>query len=251
MISIAIPSSALINEIDEKIKTYKVGLIARAAAIFRVEKILIYRDPVLDESDFIADVLAYLETPQYLRKHLIPIKKSLRYAGVLPPLRIPPHRPKHLKIGETREGVVREVGPDGAWVDIGVDALALLKTRTKRGARVTVRVCSKNPLVVEEAKAQEYWGYKVRKVELKELRNNVVITSRRCKPASIKEIRELENPTLVFGSPEEGVFEIAKRLGVKIDAKCWNLIPDQGVETVRLEEAILASLAIINLVRVV
>ena len=73
MVSIAIPSSALINERDEKIKTYKVGQIARAAAVFRVSEIVIYRDPKLDESDFIADVLEYLETPQYLRKYLIPL----------------------------------------------------------------------------------------------------------------------------------------------------------------------------------
>ncbi len=252
-ISIAIPSSALINEKDEKIKTYKVGLIARAAAIFKVKEILIYRDPALDESDFIADILEYLETPQYLRKQLIPIKRSLRYAGVLPPLRIPSHKPKHLKIGEVREGVVKKVGPDGtAWVDIGVSALALLRGKASRGARVTVRVYSKKPLVVEEAKPQEYWGYRVSVVEFKELlkRKNLVITSRKCKTATVEEISALgDDITLVFGSPEEGVFEIAKRLGVEIDGKCWNFVPKQGVETVRLEEAIFATLAIINFVK--
>jgi hypothetical protein len=252
MLSIAIPSSTLINERDEKIKTYKLGLIARAAAIFRVGEILIYRDPALDESDFIADVLTYLETPQYLRKQLVPIKKSLRYVGILPPLRIPSHKPKHLKIGEVREGVVRKVGPDGtAWVDVGAKALAPLRCKTAKGARVTVRVCSTNPLVLEVAKPEEYWGYKVKKVELEEIlkRENVVITSRKCKPVRIEEIRNLGDISLVFGSPEEGVFEIAKRLGIDIKAKCWNTIPKQGVETVRLEEAIFASLAIINLVR--
>ena len=256
MLSIAIPSSALINETDPKIKTYKVGMIARACAIFRVNEILIYRDPKLDESDFIKDVLEYMETPQYLRKYLIPIKPSLRYAGVLPPLRIPSHKPKHLKVGEIREGVVRRVAPDGTcWVDIGVDALASLKPKRKlkRGARVTVRVCSKKPLVVEEAKPEEYWGYKVKKVELRDIlkRNNVVVTSRKCEVVCLDELRQtLKRPlTLIFGSPEEGVFEIAERLGVKIDTKCWNTVPNQGVETVRLEEAIFATLAIVNIVK--
>jgi len=257
VVSIAIPSSALINERDEKIKTYKLGQIARAAAVFRVSEIVIYRDPKLDESDFIADVLEYLETPQYLRKYLIPIKSSLRYVGVLPPLRIPSHKPKDLKIGEVREGLVRKVGPDGtAWVDVGVKALALLKKacNIKSGARVTVRVCSKKPLVVEESKPPEYWGYKVRKAELKDLlqREDVVVTSRRCSTPSVEEIMSLKSPTLVFGSPEEGVHEIAERLGVKIGhLKCWNLVPEQGVETVRLEEAVIASLAIINFLKVV
>ncbi|AEA46997.1 putative RNA uridine N3 methyltransferase [Archaeoglobus veneficus] len=260
MTSIAIPSSALINERDEKIKAYKVGQIARAAAIFRVDEIIIYRDPKLDESDFIADVLQYLETPQYLRKYLIPIKPSLKYAGVLPPLRIPSHRPKDLKIGEVRDGVVRRVGPDGtAWVDVGVKALALLKReksryKLKSGARVTVRVCSTKPLVVEEVEpreVEEYWGYKVRKAELDEVlrREEVVLTSKRCHKPGIGEIASLKSPTLVFGSPEEGVHEIAARLGVKLPSRCWNIVPNQGTETVRLEEAVIAALAIINFLK--
>jgi hypothetical protein len=257
MISIAIPSSALINEEDEKLKAYKVGQIARAAAIFRVDKIYIYRDPVLDESDYIKDVLEYLETPQYLRKALIPIKDSLKYAGLLPPLRIASHRPKHLKIGEVREGVVRKVGPDGtAWVDVGVKALALLRaTKVTKGARVTVRVCSTNPLVVEEAKPQEYWGYKVEKVELEDVLNeDAVITSRLGRVPGWEELKETagrQKITLIFGSPEEGVQSIARRLGIEMDEKMkiWNTIPMQGVATVRLEEALYATLAIINFVK--
>jgi len=251
MISIAIPSSALINEKDEKIKAYKVGQIARAAAVFKVREIIIYHDPKLDESEFIADILEYLEMPQYLRRHLIPIKPSLRYAGVLPPLRIRSHTPKDLKIGEVREGVIRKVGPEGtAWVDIGVKALALLKTNSKSGARVTVRVCSKKPLVVEESKPVGYWGYKVKKAELGDLlRQNVVVASRKGSMPGVKEITSLENPVLIFGSPQEGVHEIASRLGVEISARCWNLIPRQGVETVRLEEAVTAALAIINFMK--
>lgn len=105
MLSIAIPSSALINENDPKIKTFKIGMIARACAVFRVDEIIIYRDPRLDESRFIKDVLEYMETPQYLRKY-IPIKRTLRFAGVLPPLKIPSHKPKQVKVGEIREGFV-------------------------------------------------------------------------------------------------------------------------------------------------
>ncbi len=250
MLSIAIPSSSLINESDEKIKAYKVGLIARAAAVFRVDEIVIYRDPKCDETNYIKDILEYLETPQYLRKHLFPLKGSLRYAGILPPLAIPSHKTKHLKIGEIREGVVRHVAPDGTrWVDIGLKALVPLKnSKAKRGTRVTVRVCSKNPLLVEEGRPEEYWGYKVRIMELEDVisRENVVVTSRRCKVPRIDKIRR--DITLVFGNPEEGVFEIAKRLGVKMQAECWNTIPFQGTRSVRLEEAIFATLSLVNYV---
>ncbi|RLI83002.1 hypothetical protein DRP04_02540 [Archaeoglobales archaeon] len=247
MLSIAIPSSSLITETDEKIKAYKVGIIARAAAIFRVDEILIYKDPIKDETKYIKDILEYLETPQYLRKYVIPFKDSLRFVGVLPPLAIPSHKTKSLKIGEIREGAIKYVAPDGTrWVDIGAKTLAPLKSRFQRGARVTVRVCSKNPLRVEEAKPKEYWGYKVKSMELKEIirRPNAVLTSRKCEIVKPQKIRR--NVTLIFGNPVDGVFEIANRLGLKLNIECWNTIPDQGTRSVRLEESILATLALIN-----
>ncbi|MCS7122158.1 MAG: hypothetical protein NZ895_06130 [Archaeoglobaceae archaeon] len=247
MLSIAIPSSSLINEYDERAKTLKVGKIARAAAIFRVDEIIIYRDDRCDETEFIKEILDFLETPQYLRKYLFPLKDSLKYVGILPPLAIPSHKPKHLKVGEIREGVVRHVAPDGTrWVDIGFEALAPLKIDKPKGARVTVRVCSKNPLQVEEAKPDEYWGYKVITMELEDVfeRENVVTTSRKCDVPMPQRISR--NLTLVFGNPEEDVFEIAERMGLKINAECWNTIPLQGTRTVRLEEAIFSTLAIVN-----
>ena len=56
-IQLAIPSSLTIETADQKIKTYKVGQIARAAAIFRVNRIAIYRDAAHDDSRFIAAIL--------------------------------------------------------------------------------------------------------------------------------------------------------------------------------------------------
>jgi hypothetical protein len=57
---------------DMRIRTLKVGTIARAAAVFRVDRIVIYRDREFDDSRFISRVLQYAETPQYLRKRLFP-----------------------------------------------------------------------------------------------------------------------------------------------------------------------------------
>jgi hypothetical protein len=250
MVSIAIPSSSLLNETDEKLKAYKVWQIARSAAIFRVKTIYIYEDPAGDETEYIREILEYLETPQYLRRHLFPLKKSLRFAGALPPLAIPSHLPKHLKIGELRDGVVRRVGPDGAsWVDIGLDALALLKSEKRRGARVTVRVCSKKPLVVEEAEPESYWGYRVEEVKLKDLlRKEAVILSRSGRRISVAREKLCEGTVLIFGSPDEGVQKIAEKQGLKIptEVPVINTIPGQGTATVRLEEAIIATLAIRN-----
>ncbi len=67
-IQLAVPSSLTIETADQKIKTYKVGQVARAAAIFRVHRVTIYRDAAYDDSLFIASILQYMEAPQYLSK---------------------------------------------------------------------------------------------------------------------------------------------------------------------------------------
>ena len=90
-LSILIPSSLTSESKDPRIKTYKVGQIARLASIFRVDKIIIYKDPEYDDSKFIDLVLRYAETPQYLRKQLFPLRDELKYVGVIPPLRTPHH----------------------------------------------------------------------------------------------------------------------------------------------------------------
>ncbi len=74
-IQLAIPSSLTIETADQKIKTYKVGQIARAAAIFKVNRIAIFRDAAHDDSRFIAAILQYMEAPQYLSKAAFPALK--------------------------------------------------------------------------------------------------------------------------------------------------------------------------------
>lgn len=58
-----------------------------------------------DPSHFLAHLLSYLETPPYLRKHLLPMHPKLRGAGLLPSLDMP----RHLQSNEWcdyREGIV-------------------------------------------------------------------------------------------------------------------------------------------------
>ena len=55
---------------------------------------------------------------------------------------------------------------------------------------------------------------------------------------------------IIFGSPTHGIDEILAQDGIKtgdISGFRINTIPKQGVETIRTEEAIFASLSIINL----
>jgi predicted SPOUT superfamily RNA methylase MTH1 len=66
-VSIAIPASIISDTPHLREKTSKIGLIARAASIFRVDEIIVYPDNVKTnqqrDQEFIALLLRYLETP--------------------------------------------------------------------------------------------------------------------------------------------------------------------------------------------
>jgi predicted SPOUT superfamily RNA methylase MTH1 len=269
-IHLAIPASMVseLNHLREKTKA--LGLLGRAAAIYRVDEIIIYPD-IPDESLLLKHILGYMETPQYLRKHLIKHRNGLRYAGVLPPLRTQHHptkdRVNQLMEGEIREGVVLEHLEDSYMVDIGVEKpVEVFGKGPSIRSRVTVKVTRKNPLQgfqVKKSNLNLYWGYTLRRsnYRLGELGLSpefdlTIATSRKgdsFKKHS-KEIKEKwlkSKRTLVaFGSNKEGIYEIIKKEGKKAK-ECFqyilNAIPDQGTKTVRTEEAVHAVLAVLNM----
>jgi len=253
---------------DLRVRTLKVGQIARAAAVFRVNRIVIYKDVEFDDSRFISMVLRYMDTPQYLRKMLIPRREELRHVGILPPLRTPHHpinsKTSALKIGEYRVGaVVESVGSDGGvWVEIGVDRPIPLRTDKKfeAGQRLSVRIFSLDPLAAEPVGQKEiplYWGYETEVVgSLEDYLGStdafVLLTSRKGTPLTTQLLHKIgragpSDLAVVFGSPARGVDAfLSKKL---MDRCCMmNTIPQQGTQTVRVEEAVFATLALLNLV---
>jgi predicted SPOUT superfamily RNA methylase MTH1 len=272
---IAVPASVISDVPHLREKTAKVGLIGRAAAIFRVDEIVVYRDDPREkqkaELDLVATLLSYLETPQYLRKSLFGLEPRLRYAGILPPLRTPHHpssgRATDLRVGDYREGVVLAAVKEGLQVDVGVEQPALLRDKAYAvGERLTLQVVKTVGRVEVQAANRgdipEYWGYRVtieqgslgRVVENANA-NLTVGTSR--KGAAIGHIagelarkwKTASSILVVFGSPSRGLYEIATDEGVRLEEMLdfvVNTVPCQGTETVRTEEAVLASLAVLN-----
>ena len=56
-----------------------------------------------------------------------------------------------------------------------------------------------------------------------------------------------EEILIVFGTTDKGIHEMLdKKISNIQNFKAWNFFPHQGTETVRLEEAILGCLSIIN-----
>jgi predicted SPOUT superfamily RNA methylase MTH1 len=272
-LTIAIPASVISDTPHLREKTSKIGSIGRAAAIYRVNEIIVYPDnpKAKQHGDMalIATLLAYMETPQYLRKRLFKIEPQLQFAGILPPLRTPHHplnrKAADLKPGEFREGVVVSRVSEGALVDIGVEKLALLRDpQVPVGERLTVKIVKGAERVeVEKADRAEvpvYWGYQVSadknsfsEVVQKGRYDLTVGTSKfgsrfQDVADSLAERWAKANSVLLaFGAPARGLFEIARDEDTNLNALVdfvVNTIPCQGTETVRTEEALLASLAV-------
>jgi predicted SPOUT superfamily RNA methylase MTH1 len=275
-VSTAIPASVVSDTPHLREKTSKVGAIGRAAAIFKIDEIMVYPDnPKADqtqEMDLIALLLSYMDTPQYLRKRLFKLEPELRYAGILPPLRTA-HHPldrtmKQLRAGEFREAVTLSKDQEGTLVDIGVEQPAIvLGKQLPAGERVTVKIRRiARQVEAELANRNEipvFWGYTVTKEEqplgkiLKRRDFDLTIaTSRYGTPFSdiaeevSKRWRRAKAVLVAFGAPNQGLHEIVQHEGLELrDIVDFmvNTIPSQGTETVRTEEALMASLAVLNM----
>jgi predicted SPOUT superfamily RNA methylase MTH1 len=134
-VSVALPGSIILNAQSPELQARLVGQLARSCAIFNIDEIVVFNDgdqsqptfnpgrlnhtPLeasgddqgdngpFDPNAFLARILQYVETPQYLRKSLFPMHRDLRMAGILAPLDCP----HHLRFEEQspyREGVCVE-----------------------------------------------------------------------------------------------------------------------------------------------
>jgi len=131
---------------------------------------------------------------------------------------------------------------------------------------VTIRLTSISPLegeLVDPNRLPIYWGFRVTRADFplgkllaKEKRDLVISTSREGKV--IRDVmndlsarwKSSHNPIVLFGSPTEGIPETLSRERLTVDAVAefnLNTVPQQGVETVRTEEALFATLSELNL----
>ncbi|CAI5469873.1 unnamed protein product [Closterium sp. Yama58-4] len=254
-ISIAVPGSIIDNTQSLERATAVAGQIARAAVIFKVHEVVVYDDWDAEgdssaprgwrgerfsgsAGSFLARVLQYLDTPQYLRRALIPLTPDLRLAGLLPPLDAPHHARMH-EWPEFREGVVVADGEGegggarargSCAVDVGLQQRVRVRGSFSEGTRLTVAM----GLVAEREKVfQPEHG-------------------------DVKEIGQFKLPPfrhllVVFGGVA-GLEEACEGdEGLAADSRdprqlCQlylNTCPFQGSRTIRTEEAVLISLAYI------
>ncbi|KAG1709455.1 hypothetical protein DVH05_020110 [Phytophthora capsici] len=290
-LSMAIPGSILDNAQTKELKTYLAGQVARAAVIFQVDEIVVFDDQLGNNVStgapkkrahdchvFMARILQYLETPQYLRRALFPVHQDLSCAGLLNPLDCP----HHLRAQEWsvyREGVVTDrplKEKEGSHVYVGLQREVVVDKRIQPGIRVTVKIDEaskdfKKKMVgklVSSAEPREqlgvYWGYTTRyapslsnvwtdspfpggydlKVGTSE-RGNVSVDDQ---DFSLPKFR---HALIVFGGVAgiEECVDADEKVPVSGEDSntlfdMWvNTCPEQGSRTIRSEEALLISLA--------
>jgi predicted SPOUT superfamily RNA methylase MTH1 len=267
---VAIPDTSLVDCSDLRQKTMKVGLLARAMAVFRVERVIVYetgnlRSKAKRDSDLLVRLFEFMDTPQYLRRRIFPMTPSLKFTGLLPPLRTRSHPldvgPSELLVGMIRWGVQVRLGK----VDIGVGQLVDHSETLSERSPTLLRIIETKPRIrvetINRHEIERYWGFEVERItslvgKLRESSHMTrIIFSRNAPPYDrlekeiIATVSNTKSILGVFGGPLLGVRELLsdEKEAIKDNSDFWvNTILGQGTETVRLEEAVLASLALIN-----
>ncbi len=230
---------------------------------------IIYRDRAGADAEkegiFLEKILRYHETPQYLRKYLFKKDPDLQYTGILPPLRAP-HHPniEAAAVGQLREGIVSESGPISI-VNAGYEESVRVIGRLTPGKRLTVRITRVNPRIeaeiVDRSELTIYWGPRFSRENrtlgqvVKGGEHDMTISTSR-RGADIRHVmdklqqqwKSANRTLLLFGSPREGVPDILAREHIRVSELSYNIntVPQQAVESVRTEEALHATLAILN-----
>ena len=270
-VTVALPASLTLDIPHLREKTARLGFVARALAAFRVDQLVVYYDhegaEIAREARLVEKMLTYIETPQYLRKLMFKMDPDLQYAGTLPPLRSPNHPNKQDPVpGLLREAVVIQAGLP-SFVEAGFSKPIRVNSGLPLSSRVTIRLTKISPNlegeILDLSGLTIYWGFRVARghVSLQEMVRSkkfdlAISTSRN--GTDIRQVTldlrkkwtSSENPLVVFGSPDEGVPEMLARFKINISETMdfnLNTIPHQGVETVRTEEALWSSLAVLNI----
>jgi len=273
-LSIAIPASIVEDTPHLREKTYKIGQIGRACSIFRVEQIIIYFDKrehnQTKEAALVASILKYMDIPQYLRKTLVKFDPQLSFVGILPPLRSPHHlfskKQEELKLGILRQGAVIDSKNGHSLLDIGVGKPAIIEGSFTKRQRITVKLTSigekLTAMKLDESEIRIYWGFKVTVTKLplaestKKIGFDLIISTSKYGDEITEVFPQLKTAwkkskkaLVPFGSPTQGLREILTKEGVEMSEYSdftINMIPNQGVETVRSEEAVFSSLSLLN-----
>lgn len=301
-VSIAVCSSMVDNAQSMELATMLAGQVARCAGIFCADEIVVVDDygqrgggnEISSCAAFLARVLQYMETPQYLRRTLIKSHAHLKHVGLLPPLNAP-HHPRSTEWTKYREGVVlppdssagrssEAGGGDFSLINVGLDAPVKAHKRLRARERVTVRMKDKGfpaegaaatvfrgkvvSSLEPRSRKGTFWGYDVRVARsLSEALSEgpyeggydlKIGTSERgdvfdpSDPAKCALPADFRHCLVAFGAVDGLEFACANDEGIRgkdpreLFDLYLNTCPGQGSRTIRAEEAIVITMALLS-----
>jgi len=259
-LAVALASSILSSEPGLQLKTIRAGQVARLLNLYRVDDVIVYEDEDSrpDDTRLLALILEYLATPPYLRRARYPLLPELRYAGMLPPLRGPFHdAPRRPHPGALVAGLVEECRSGECTVYLGRLGHARAKIDAFPGDIVPLRIAGAKPLRVEPAPAGVYTWYRVSTARsladaLRDYKRRGYLTIGASREGDcphewmprLPHALEGRRGVLVAVGGPWGTVERDSR-GEHFDMLV-NTVPRQGARTVRSEEALSATLALLN-----
>jgi predicted SPOUT superfamily RNA methylase MTH1 len=263
---VLLPPSILSVEDSLIDKTNKAGFISRILSIFRVDEVILYKDEETRDFDekMLNLILNYQVIPPHIKKKVIKKSKILKYAGILPPLRLVNHDPpKKAEVGKILDGYIEKCNKDYCLIYLGLLGKGVLDRKKlnnsdKNSKIITVKIKSTNGKILLEKASWEnlYTGYKVSKTnelkkEINKLKNdkNLIIGTSKLGDCFDKKIQDnLKNDidksngiALVFGGPHAELYQQKEEFDYIL-----NTVFNQGTLTVRTEEALAITLSLLN-----
>lgn len=256
-----VPSTFAADERDMKLQVAKYGMLARNAAIFGIERVIIYHDPdpnidAARQGELLEKYLNYAECPPHLRKALIPRDDDLKYASIMPALQIISHGYSD----DFREAVIEEAEDGVLELEAGLEDTLTGYGDRNEGERVTVkRIQGDQAQIIDPESLDGFWTYEVERPAqdlgdvLETIDNPVIATSFHGEPVSEHEetIESYDDCAILFGSAWRGIPSMEDRGNVSSDQYeiMINIFPGQETQTIRTEEAISIGLSTFSYIR--
>lgn len=275
-ITILLPDSFLENESTLFLKTLKIGTLARLFSIYRIHQILFYNDNANPEDIKISkEIFNFLSIAPYLRKESHK-SKYLQFSAILPPIQTPNQIGYENEDYYIKDALIidSEKLNDETYsisLNLGenkpVKTILLNKESDQLNSRmiIPVKIKKYNQNIEMFNVSNIFWRFHVQFTDESlntilnhiDIKNNLMIAaSKYGEVISMeryleikKQFKEFEKIYLLIG-PTKGSFKhyLQKKKFEITKINHWiNFIEDQGTKTVKIEEALSAALAILNL----
>ncbi|RIB35107.1 MAG: hypothetical protein BXU00_03175 [Candidatus Nanoclepta minutus] len=249
-----IPSTFTGEKRDKKIRIFLISQVARAAVTFGINEVCIYYDPdpKFDSHGlgrFLVKVLKYLNTPPYLRKVAFPLDKDLEEVGSSLPIKAEYHNDR------SRYEYVYVLKKEGNEYLV-TNGKEEFKVRSNKDFRTRILVYDKiNKKFVEKYETEKYFGYEVfyynkpLPMLLEKLRKEgfyIIGTSRLGEDIRKIDLRKSEKVAIAFGSFARGFEDMFGNKFKEMFDITINVVPNQLIYSIRTEEAIFYTLAVLR-----